>query len=789
MKRRDFLKLLLATGAGMAASQIPIVRRLVATHPIEPRLTDYEEKFFVSACGFCPMGCSVRVRMINGFPVSVRGNPEDPRIGGGLCPKGLTMLQQFYHPDRLQKPLKRSGPRGSGKWEVVEWDEALTEIANVLKKIRKDNPEGILFLNGRPFGLMDKLVDHFMHYLGSPHHIPDHYIDVMAMATTFMMGAPYQIDARLEELDYLVLVGAPILDYTMQPAARFYQYGHFREQAENRRVHMILFDDTRGVTAEKADAFYRIHPGTYTAILLALANVIVRYDLYDKKLVQEHVHGFDVWKQKVLVHYTPEEVENLTGVSAAVLYDTAQRLARSHRKLVLVGEPALYAPGGLYTAMAMLALNMLLGVIDHDLKFYEPIVDLIYPGPVMEPEKKAKQRLGHDRFPAGGPVPWLLPELIESAGIQMLMLYYSNPVASHPDGERWRQALGKIDYIISFSPFLDETTEYADWILPDSHFLERYQDFMPPPAGYLTFTLSQPFRDEPLYDTRHTGDVLLDLVRRVDDNATDAFPWETYQDLIEEAMIKLYHLRIGTLFRDPVDFTVYMELARRGYQQFEEPDEDTFIEAFYERGGWVQPIYIEGQWGRLLRTPSGKFEITSTRLKERIDHWLSSHHKTLADIKLDVTRNAYYVPVFIPPDFHGSVGKVAYLVTWNIGNLAELPWWWEVIGMHRYQQWVMWAEVGTDDPEQSRLDVPRKPMITLEIRGKRITLPVVYRLGGHKDVIQLPAGYGRKVKRSTPLPLGPSILALMPYNPDPLTGIPSYYFPVKLIKPGKESES
>ena len=783
MKRREFLKWAASIGAGLAVSQVPWVKRWIQPRPIEPRLTDYVESIKVSACALCPQGCSIRLRLLNGFPVTVQGNPEDPRTGGGLCPKGLAMLQQFYHPDRLKKPLKRTGPRGTNQWQVVEWDEALDALAEKLRSQIKRNPKGLVFLNGRPFGLMNKLIDHWMHTVGSPNHLADHYQNALPLAAWMMLGAPFQAGYRLDEIDYLVSVGDAFLDFTAHPVARIHQYARFRESEGTPRGYLVLFDDQRGITAEKADEFHRIEPGTYAAVLLALANVVVRYELYDGDLVRHRASGFEDWKRQVLLKYSPESVEPMTGVPASVLYDTAIRLARTEKKLVIAGIPALSGPGGIYTAMALLALNFILGNIDRFLHFQSPLEDEIYPGKVFPPELSVPDRLGSDQFPLALSAPWAIPDRIQDdlSAVETIFLYYSNPVATHPDGERWVKALESIDTIVSFSPFLDETSQYADWILPDSHFLERYQDLIPAPLDLPAMTISQPFADEPMFDTRPTGDVLLDLIRRVDPDLEDEFPWETYQDLLEEAMVRLYMRESGTLFRPPSEYAAFIELARRGYWESPYADEDEFIEAFYEKGGWVQPIYVAEQWGRIFRTRSGRFEFASTQMYSLVEKFMMEQDRDWKDLGLEGREKTFSMPEYLPLAGKPPIGKLTYLLTWNTGGTGELPWWWEVIGMHRYIQWSIWAELGTGDPELGRMDLPRRHEVTVEIRGRKWTLPLVYRHLGHSGVLVIPVGFGRDIDRRTPLPRGWNVLRAVPYIPDPLTGIPGFYFPVKIL--------
>jgi anaerobic selenocysteine-containing dehydrogenase len=161
--------------------------------------------------------------------------------------------------------------------------------------------------------------------------------------------------------------------------------------------------------------------------------------------------------------------------------------------------------------MAMLSLNALLGAIDRDQHMVSPLEELVRLPPLPQglPGQKI-ERLDRQRFPLAADAPWALPEAIGANpdAVSALFLYYSNPLASHPGGSAWAEALARIPLIVSFSPFLDETSAHADWILPESTCLERYQEFVHPPVSSMgCITVTQPMWDEPLYDTRPTGDV------------------------------------------------------------------------------------------------------------------------------------------------------------------------------------------------------------------------------------------------------------------------------------------
>ncbi len=780
MNRREFLELLASAGVGLGLSQFPL-KRLVQTNPLAARFSVYEEQFKTTACGLCPAGCSLRARLVNGHLVGVAGNPLDPFTGGGLCPKAFSIVHQLYHPDRLKKPLRKTGTQ----WKVVEWDEALTTVASELRRISDTTPERIVFLNGRPFGFMNLLIDRWMQHLGSPNHIADHYLHAFPIATRYMMGSSFYPACKMSRLDLLVSVGDSFLDYSISPANQTRQYAMFRRERKEGRGRLIVFDDVKGITAEKADLFHRIEPGSHGAVLLALANVLVRFERYDREFTDKHTTGLQEWNQHVLQEYSPENVESISGVPADVFYQLATELASTEHKAVTCGPAAMSGRGGLHTAMSLLALNALLGALDRDFGMESPVENLIESDLFPEKSEKKNQRIDRQKFPLGRDAPWVIPDVIESNSnsVEALFLYYSNPLAGHPGAGRWLSALQHIPLIVSFSPFLDETSAHAHWILPDNLCLERQQDFVHPPVtGINRISVSQPLWEKPLFDTRSTGDVLLDMIHHVRPNSESLFPWKNYSEYLSRCFRLIYRLGTGTVYVEPQQYQSFIELANQGYRAGAISSEDAFVDTVYESGGWIQPVYIEKQWGRLVHTPSGKFEFASSTLKTEIEAGLVSNHKTLRDFGLEEAGGIYHMPCFQGIRHREQVGKLGWLVTWNSGSQTELPWWWEIVGMHRYLQWQMWAELGTENPKAARLDASQRPWCEFRLKGQSFRLPVVLRFQGHKNVLLLPVGFHSSVERSTPLPRGFNIMSAIECDPDPLTGLPSYYFDIDSLK-------
>ena len=125
-----------------------------------------------SICRLCPGGCGIKVRLVDGLPVKIEGNPLYPVNRGGLCPVGHAGLQMLYDPDRLQRPMRRTGPPGSSGWKPIRWDEAFKMIHDQLSSMKHSgNSNRMVFLDGSSRGLSKMMFKQFVNAFGSPNYI------------------------------------------------------------------------------------------------------------------------------------------------------------------------------------------------------------------------------------------------------------------------------------------------------------------------------------------------------------------------------------------------------------------------------------------------------------------------------------------------------------------------------------------------------------------------------------------------------------------------------------------
>jgi len=174
MKRRTFLQLsgMTAASAVLSGCQSGNERLIPYLVPPDEGVTPGRAEYYASSCRFCPAGCGILVRVSEGRAKKVEGNPGHPVNKGKLCARGQAILQELYHPDRIPQPLRRSGPRGSGKFTRITWADALELLSDQLKALQTaKGTDRLALLTPSLSGTLATLTAGFMASFGSPHHL------------------------------------------------------------------------------------------------------------------------------------------------------------------------------------------------------------------------------------------------------------------------------------------------------------------------------------------------------------------------------------------------------------------------------------------------------------------------------------------------------------------------------------------------------------------------------------------------------------------------------------------
>ncbi|MBK9032514.1 MAG: molybdopterin-dependent oxidoreductase [Myxococcales bacterium] len=500
----------------------------------------YEERWFQSSCGQCSAGCGIRVRVVEGRAVRVEGNPDNPLNQGGIGPRGLAAVQGLYDADRLTGPLARVG----GKLVPVSWDDALGELGAALTDLRgRGEPERLLVWCGLERGMMHDLLARFCQAYGTPNFIDGRpgRTGVLAQAMAATIGVGESPVYGWEDASTILSLEAGLLEDSCQ-SVYFTRVAADRRRSQ-RRARLIHAGPVLDLSAYNADEWIRITPGTSGALALGIAAVLLREFPAETALPQDLTDGGAAW-QAFVAGFTPARVEAVTGVEPRTLERLARDLWAQRPALVVVDERSVAYANGLDTALAALALNAVLGGFWSQRGGVRaaPVAPL-RDWPELALDDVARAGLARARLDGAGAYRWAgsvhetLPDAIERAGAAapaIALLHHANPAYARQQPARWRQALARIPKIVSFSPYRDETVEeLAHLVLPDHTFLERWELVVPAPALDRALIGARVPAIVPLHDTRASGDVVLDLARRIGAPVADGFAWSTYREALE----------------------------------------------------------------------------------------------------------------------------------------------------------------------------------------------------------------------------------------------------------------
>src|SRR6202047_779547 len=307
-----------------------------------------------SVCALdCPDCCSLLITLEDGRGSKLRGNPEHPVTRGFLCGKVAQYLEREYSPGRLLFPQRRVGAKGEGRFERISWDQALDTIASRLRAAAAEfGPESILpysyagtmgFLNGSG---MDR---RFFHRLGASRLDRTICSAAGGAALTASLGVRYGTEPEQYRHSRLILAwGANILGTNVH-------LWPFVVEARRNGAKLYTIDPRRNRTGAASDKHFSIHPGSDTALALALMHVIVGEGLHDAEYVAQHTEGFDELRERVKP-WTPQRAAELTGIAAEEIVQLAREYATTRPTAIRLNYGVQRSERG---AMAVRAIALL----------------------------------------------------------------------------------------------------------------------------------------------------------------------------------------------------------------------------------------------------------------------------------------------------------------------------------------------------------------------------------------------------------------------------------------------
>jgi anaerobic selenocysteine-containing dehydrogenase len=550
-------------------------------------------------------------------------------------------------------------------------------------------------------------------------------------------------------------------------------YGEFRQGRTGIRGKLVQVEPRLSITASSADEWIAVRPGTEGVFALGVAGVIVAEGLYDKEFVLERTRGFEEGsgggpslKDLLEKHYTLERVAAETGIPANVILRIAREFAAARSRLAVGPRRGPLIPGRLFDHLAAQVLNALAGSVDAPGGLLVPEEVPLAPWPHLPDDPiasagRARPRLdgtgapGKD-FPLLTSDPERLAETIQ-AGIpypaDVVMLVGADPVFAAASPARLAAALERVPLVVSFSTIADDSALNADWILPEAHFLERWDLYTSPPGvPFPLVSIAQPVTAKPRHDVRPLAEIFFDLGRRVGPDVAAALPWKDLPALIRAEMDGLYVARRGAIMGTPFDEAWVRMMEGAGWWAPGYQSADELWKKAQESGGWWDPFYDHGDWKRVLRTRSGRLELhTDLLLPARRE----APVKQVAGSSGESVSLALYL--FEPLAIAGGTG-------------AELPFLQGLLDAGHEERWETWAEI---HPETAApLGIRDRAWVRIAslqgaiVARARVSSRVV------PGMVAVPVGLGKRGGGRWASGVGANPLQLLSPARDPLCGLP-----------------
>ncbi len=506
MDRRSFMKLGgTAVAAGLTGGCGQVTQKIIPyVIPPDDDINPVEGWYYFTTCRMCNAGCGIMVRTIEGRAKKVEGNLNHPVNRGGVCARGQAAVQQLYHPERLRQPLMRTGPKGSNSFKPVSWDKALGLLAERMKKARG---KGVYVITDEPSDITAAITKRVLEKLGSNNFVAP---DISGRETHFAVsslftGRPALPYCDISQASCTLLLGADIFEDGFSPVHYGWAYGEMRRGNPTRRGRIIYAGSRVSMTAASADHFIAANKGTLGILALGVAHEILKIAEEKGFLKDIPVFTKTNWI-KTAKGEAPEKISERTSVSINDIRMIAEELIKHEPSTVIPGEDVASHSNGFHSLKAVEFLNSILREINRQKQSHG----------FMEPPQKDRELYDQMKNFIGVPEKAraysTLQQVMARAAdgkMELGIIIHSNPVHGTPVSIKADEALSRTGFVAAFGCFLNDTTRYADLILPDNHFLESWSlQVVDYPQGAPVLNIQQPVV-EPLYETMQTGDAIL----------------------------------------------------------------------------------------------------------------------------------------------------------------------------------------------------------------------------------------------------------------------------------------
>lgn len=466
--------------------------------------------------------CGIDAYVKDGRVIKIEGTKGHPMNDGVLCAKGVNNRAYIYREDRIRTPLKRSGPRGSGEFQPISWDEAYDIIAERLNRAKAEcGANSVVFFSG-----YDKWYRFMLQRLAFDFGTVNYGTESSACFTAnrmgwiTMSGKFARPDAQNAKL------------YLAWSSATHYSRFNVANNLDNfkRRGGTIISVDPRvtpGVQ-RNADLHLRVKPGTDGLLANCIAGLIIKMDLHDREYIRRYVHGFEEYSRYVC-SLDIDEVSRITAVPAELIMKAAQ-LIGTIKPMTVENSPGsiIHQTNGFQSARAIFALSAITGNYDRaggnlplDFSYCEQGAGYHTGDEEFAVETMPEnydRRVGAERFPVWAKIVTQMQSMDLARQILEGTPYELRCIMAHgmnyrmfPDSERMKKALMKLDFFADVDLFMTDTAKLADIVLPCCSSFER-EEFKAYPGGFGAYYMPA---IQPLYEARSDARIIQELCARL----------------------------------------------------------------------------------------------------------------------------------------------------------------------------------------------------------------------------------------------------------------------------------
>lgn len=454
----------------------------------------------------CPDTCGLLVKVEDGKITQVKGDPDHPFTRGFICKKAGYFPQHAHNEQRILTPLRRNGPKGSGQFEAIGWDEALDQVVAKITSIAADHgPEAVLpYFYAGHMGLIQRNAGMaFFHKLGASRLLGTICGPAATVGYEASLGSGPSTDIESAvDSDFIIIWGSNTLTTNVHAWSFF-------KKARDKGAKVVVIDPYRTRTAKKADIHLMPMPGTDAALALGMMQVLIAEDLVDRDYLANHAVGFEALIQRA-AEYPPENAAEICGVPAADIRELALAYGSAKAPYIRTGwGPARQLRG----AMALRTIACLPALVG---AFKTPgagITRTLGGGPV-----NLTRLTRPDLCPPGTRVVNMVAlgdalTRLSDPPIKLLYNFMSNPAAVAPQSSLVTEGLRRDDlFLVVHEHFMTDTALFADIILPGASFLEMTDIYKAYGHNYLR--LARPVI-APVGQSRSNLAIFQDLARRM----------------------------------------------------------------------------------------------------------------------------------------------------------------------------------------------------------------------------------------------------------------------------------